>query len=282
MKKKGNLEFIELLNGLVFFSPVSLLVRTQAGISMSEFFILQAILSFVILACEIPTGLVTDRIGYKNSLVLSQSLLCISRALLLAAFLSKSLGLFVIEALVEGISSCFLSGTNSAYLYNICTEDEFLVRSARISNFGTAGFIISTICYVFIYHFGGIVSLIGATIVACFLAIPLTIGLPKEDAIQHNEGNAEKTIVFFKDKIIIVFILFAAAFSIGSLVINFFYVDKLMNIGIKEEWMSLIIILYSLFQMLSEKILNVVPRKRYRILMLTSATIGGDCPKTLI
>ncbi|MDY6324313.1 MAG: hypothetical protein SPL99_04530 [Catonella sp.] len=48
-----------------------------------------------------------------------------------------------------------------------------------------------------------------------------------------------------------------------------------MNIGIKEEWMSLIIILYSLFQMLSEKILNVVPRKRYRILMLTSATIGG-------
>ena len=149
MKKIGNLEFIELLNGLVFFSPVSLLVRTQAGISMSEFFILQAILSFVILACEIPTGLVTDRIGYKNSLVLSQSLLCISRALLLAA-----------------------------------------------------------------------------------------------------------------------------AFSIGSLVINFFYVDKLMNIGIKEEWMSLIIILYSLFQMLSEKILNVVPRKRYRILMLTSATIG--------
>lgn len=150
MKKIGNLEFIELLNGLVFFSPVSLLVRTQAGISMSEFFILQAILSFVILACEIPTGLVADRIGYKNSLVLSQSLLCISRALLLAA-----------------------------------------------------------------------------------------------------------------------------AFSIGSLVINFFYVDKLMNIGIKEEWMSLIIILYSLFQMLSEKILNVVPRKRYRILMLTSATIGG-------
>lgn len=236
MKKIGNLEFIELLNGLVFFSPVSLLVRTQAGISMSEFFILQAILSFVILACEIPTGLVTDRIGYKNSLVLSQSLLCISRALLLAAFLSKSLGLFVVEALVEGISSCFLSGTNSAYLYNICTEDEFLVRSARISNFGTAGFIISTICYVFIYHFGGIVSLIGATIVACFLAIPLTIGLPKEDAIQHNEGNAEKTIVFFKDKIIIVFILFAAAFSIGSLVINFFYVDKLMNIGIIDRY----------------------------------------------
>ena len=56
MKKIGKLEIIEFLNGLVFYSPVSLLVRTRAGVSMSEFFILQVILAFVILSFEIPTA----------------------------------------------------------------------------------------------------------------------------------------------------------------------------------------------------------------------------------
>lgn len=32
-----------LFNGLVFFAPVALLVRTTAGVSYSQFFLLQAI-----------------------------------------------------------------------------------------------------------------------------------------------------------------------------------------------------------------------------------------------
>ena len=36
------------LNGLVFFAPVALLVRTQAGVSEHVFFLLQALLSGVI------------------------------------------------------------------------------------------------------------------------------------------------------------------------------------------------------------------------------------------
>lgn len=37
--KTDALDLTSLLNGLVFFSPVSLLVRTTAGISLSQFFI---------------------------------------------------------------------------------------------------------------------------------------------------------------------------------------------------------------------------------------------------
>ena len=43
--KTDALDLTSLLNGLVFFSPVSLLVRTTAGISLSQFFILQAIMA---------------------------------------------------------------------------------------------------------------------------------------------------------------------------------------------------------------------------------------------
>lgn len=58
------------LNGLVFFAPVALLVRTQAGVSEHVFFLLQALLSGVIFLGEIPTGFITDKIGYRKSLIL--------------------------------------------------------------------------------------------------------------------------------------------------------------------------------------------------------------------
>ena len=78
------------LNGLVFFAPVALLVRTQAGVSEHVFFILQALLSGVIFLGEIPTGFITDKIGYRKSLILAQVLLLGARSLLLAAFVSRS------------------------------------------------------------------------------------------------------------------------------------------------------------------------------------------------
>ena len=93
---------VSFFNGLVFFAPVSLLVRTQAGVSQSMFFLLQALLSAI-------TGFLTDRIGYKRSLVLSQSLLLLARSLLFVSFLCKNPVLFAIEAAVEGLSYCFSS-----------------------------------------------------------------------------------------------------------------------------------------------------------------------------
>ena len=102
------------LNGLVFFAPVALLVRTQAGVSEHIFFLLQALLSGVIFLGEIPTGFITDKIGYRKSLIWAQVLLFGARSLLLAAFVSRSLALFVVEAVVEGIAACFTSGTGSA------------------------------------------------------------------------------------------------------------------------------------------------------------------------
>ena len=135
---------VSFFNGLVFFAPVSLLVRTQAGVSQSMFFLLQALLSAITFLGEIPTGFLTDRIGYKRSLVLSQSLLLLARSLLFVSFLCKNPVLFAIEAAVEGLSYCFSSGTDSAYLYEVYGNEAYLSKTAHASNCGTAGFLIST------------------------------------------------------------------------------------------------------------------------------------------
>lgn len=245
------------LNGLVFFAPVALLVRTQAGVSEHIFFLLQALLSGVIFLGEIPTGFITDKIGYRKSLILAQVLLLGARSLLLAAFVSRSLALFVVEAVVEGIAACFTSGTGSVYLYALYGENGYLAKTAHAGNFGTAGFIISTVAYAGIYKISGMEGLLITTVVMDIIAVVLSFYLRSESSKTIIADRKEVQILaIFKNKKAFLFVISLAIFSIAWLLINFFYVVKLENCGLPVEWMSLIILSYSAVQMLAEPILG--------------------------
>ena len=269
------------LNGLVFFAPVALLVRTQAGVSEHVFFILQALLSGVIFLGEIPTGFITDKIGYRKSLIWAQVLLFGARSLLLAAFVSRSLALFVVEAVVEGIAVCFTSGTGSAYLYNLYGENGYLVKTAHAENFGIAGFIISTVAYAGIYKISGMEGLLITTVVMDIIAVVCSFFLRSESSKTIIADRKEVQILaIFKNKKAFLFVISLAIFSIAWLLINFFYVVKLENCGLPVEWMSLIILIYSAVQMLAEPILGKLSdgkngkSGREKLPAVTAATAG--------
>ena len=269
------------LNGLVFFAPVALLVRTQAGVSEHVFFLLQALLSGVIFLGEIPTGFITDKIGYRKSLILAQVLLLGARSLLLAAFVSRSLALFVVEAVVEGTAACFTSGTGSAYLYDLYGENGYLVKTAHAENFGTAGFIISTVAYAGIYKISGMEGLLITTVVMNIIAVVCSFYLRSESSKTVIADRKEVQILaVFKNKKAFLFVISLAIFSIAWLLINFFYVEKLENCGLPVEWMSLIILSYSAGQMLAEPILGKLSDEkngksgRGKLPAVTAATAG--------
>ena len=269
------------LNGLVFFAPVALLVRTQAGVSEHVFFLLQALLSGVIFLGEIPTGFITDKIGYRKSLILAQVLLLGARSLLLAAFVSRSLVLFVVEAVVEGIAACFTSGTGSAYLYALYGENGYLAKTAHAGNFGTAGFIISTVAYAGIYKISGMEGLLITTVVMDVIAVVCSFYLRSESSKTVIADRKEVQILaVFKNKKAFLFVISLAIFSIAWLLINFFYVEKLENCGLPVEWMSLIILSYSAVQMLAEPILGKLSdgkngkSGRGKLPAVTAATAG--------
>ena len=269
------------LNGLVFFAPVALLVRTQAGVSEHVFFLLQALLSGVIFLGEIPTGFITDKIGYRKSLILAQVLLLGARSLLLAAFVSRSLALFVVEAVVEGIAACFTSGTGSAYLYALYGENGYLAKTAHAGNFGTAGFIISTVAYAGIYKISGMEGLLITTVVMNIIAVVCSFYLRSESSKTVIADRKEVQILaVFKNKKAFLFVISLAIFSIAWLLINFFYVEKLENCGLPVEWMSLIILSYSAVQMLAEPILGKLSdgkngkSSREKLPAVTAATAG--------
>lgn len=269
------------LNGLVFFAPVALLVRTQAGVSEHIFFLLQALLSGVIFLGEIPTGFITDKIGYRKSLIWAQVLLFGARSLLLAAFVSRSLALFVVEAVVEGIAACFTSGTGSAYLYDLYGENGYLAKTAHAGNFGTAGFIISTVAYAGIYKISGMEGLLITTVVMDIIAVVCSFYLRSESSKTIIADRKEVQILaVFKNKKAFLFVISLAIFSIAWLLINFFYVVKLENCGLPVECMSLIILSYSAVQMLAEPILGKLSdgkngkSGRKKLLAVTAVTAG--------
>ena len=269
------------LNGLVFFAPVALLVRTQAGVSEHIFFLLQALLSGVVFLGEIPTGFITDKIGYRKSLILAQVLLFGARSLLLAAFVSRSLALFVVEAVVEGIAACFTSGTGSAYLYALYGENGYLAKTAHAGNFGTSGFIISTVAYAGIYKISGMEGLLVTTVVTNIIAVVCSFFLRSENSKTVTADRKEVQILaVFKNKKAFLFVISLAIFSIAWLLINFFYVEKLENCGLPVEWMSLIILIYSAVQMLAEPILEKLSvgkngkSDRKKLLAVTAVTAG--------
>ena len=259
----GGLAAVSFFDGLVFFAPVSLLVRTTAGVTVSQFFLLQAAIACTVLAAELPAGRLTDRIGCRSTIVLCEGGFLAARALLLAAFLNRSLPLFVLEAAVEGLAISFESGTRSAYLYLTVPPELYLTRTARVENWGTAGFIASTVCYAGLYALWGLTGLLAATVCTSALAFLSALRLPQEPAhkaaSQTRQRPAAGLLHALRGRKALVLIATLAAVSMGQLLVNFFYADKLRACGLREEWMTPLILGYSALGLVSEPVLARIP-----------------------
>ena len=262
----GGLAAVSFFDGLVFFAPVSLLVRTSAGVTVSQFFLLQAAVSCTVLAAELPAGRLTDRIGYRSTIVLCEGGFLLARALLLAAFLRCSLPLCVLEAAVEGLAVSFESGTRSAYLYLTTPSEVYLTRTARVENWGTAGFIASTVCYAGLYAVWGLTGLLAATVCTSALAFLSALTLPQEPAHAASPAAemrpAAGLLRALRGRKALVLIAALAAVSMGQLLVNFFYADKLLACGLREEWMTPLILGYSALGLLCEPVLARIPAGR--------------------
>lgn len=257
---KNKLKFYYLVSfckGLVFYAPVALLIRTRRGISYQEFFILQIILSAVILLGEMPTGKIVDKFGYKNSLIVSQLVLFVARVLFLFA---NNLFVFVIEAILEGISFCLLSGTDSAYIYEIEGEVDYSHSIAVARSFGDLGFIISTVLFSLLYRYIKLNGLIYLTLISTFIGLLLLFLIPREIHTKETSPIPIREIFSSIKLKAIPILLESAVFNLGNLIVNFFFITKILEIGLSEEVMGPIIIAYSTVLLISPRLIELSRR----------------------
>ena len=99
-----------------------------------------------------------------------------------------------------------------------------------------------------------------STIVSGILAVLFAIGLdeksPCETGGKNHSHDISKIMELFKNHNSRSIMLILSIFSVIWILINFFYVEKLTSLGISEEWISGIILGYSLIEMLAEPIVS--------------------------
>lgn len=106
--------WIRICFSLLFVIPVVSLYWQRYGMDLQDIFLLQAIFALSVVLLEVPTGFIGDRIGRKKTLLLACG---IAAAGWTVYALADSFAWFVVVEVVLGVAFSFLSGTDTALLY---------------------------------------------------------------------------------------------------------------------------------------------------------------------
>lgn len=171
--------------------PILVLYFQDNGMSIYQVFLLQAIYSFVIVVFEVPSGYFADRVGRRTSII---------AGVILAAFamgiyaISTGFATFLIGEILFGLSAGFISGADSAILYEslliLKKEKEYKKLESKthaIASFseGAASLLggwlaLASLKLPFVVHTA-----------VLFFVIPIAFSLkePKQHEFEIAEGN---------------------------------------------------------------------------------------------
>ncbi len=148
------LYIIKISKWLMLYMPIVKLFYEENGLNNFQLLTLHAVYSITIFFLEIPSGYVADIWGRKKSLILGTILGCLGFAIYSATY---GFWGFLFAELALGIGQSFISGTDSAMLYDtlidIKKENKYLKYEGEITAAGNfaeaaAGLIISALVFL--------------------------------------------------------------------------------------------------------------------------------------
>lgn len=161
------LYFIKIAKWFNLIMPIVVLFYQENGMSMSQIFILKSVYSVAMVATELPSGYLADVWGCRKTILWGAILGAIG--MLIYSF-SADFYSFIFAEIVLGIGFSFISGADSAILYDSLKadnrEEEYIKYEGRITsagNFaealaGVAGGLLATISFRTPYYFQFIVA----------------------------------------------------------------------------------------------------------------------------
>ena len=195
-KCKKNLILISLiifLNSINLYNVVAILYYK----SITDSFVLgMSIFSIVTISSalfELPTGILSDKIGRKKTIVYGSICSLISAIILL---LANNYLLLTVYAIISGIEIAFFSGNNDAYVYEnlkmIDNENDYIKFIGKVKSMGylagaLSGFVGAILLYFFSYKF-----IIGISIIPKIIQLVLSLFLGVINIIRvNNEKKSE-------------------------------------------------------------------------------------------
>jgi MFS family permease len=119
---------------------ITLFWKDQIGMSLTSILLLQGIFSITMVVMEYPSGYVSDRIGYRSALNFAALLGIVGWGLYAWA---DSFGQVLVAEIILGISISFISGTDSALLFETLKahgkEQNYTRHEGRMNGFAQIG-----------------------------------------------------------------------------------------------------------------------------------------------
>jgi MFS family permease len=187
---------IQALRWFLLIMPIVVLFFQDNGLSMKEVLLLQSIFSIGVVLFEVPSGYFSDVVGRKTSIIIGSVLATIGFSVYIVSY--SFIG-FLIAELTLGLGASFISGTDSALLYDTLAisnrEKDYPKIEGRLSS-------ISNFSEAIASFLGGFIALISLRTpfyietFLVFLTIPVAFTLiepPKQK--NENKQGAIKEIV---------------------------------------------------------------------------------------
>lgn len=144
--KKANL--IIYLQSLLQFqgfigSVIFIFYTKYMGLNTSQYLFCDSLLFLIMSVCEVPSGLISDYVGRKKMLIISQLFICLGMMILL--FVPSYTGA-VIVSIIYGIFGALQSGNSESILYEIYEKHNNIKYYENIqSKSRSVGFIFSIV-----------------------------------------------------------------------------------------------------------------------------------------
>lgn len=131
------LYIVKLAKWFMLTMPIIVLFYQENGLSMQDVFSLKAFYSIAIVCMEIPSGYFADVWGRRKTLILGSVLGCLG--FVIYSFSYEFWG-FLMAELILGIGSSFISGADSALLYDSLLQEKkektYLKQESRMMSVG--------------------------------------------------------------------------------------------------------------------------------------------------
>lgn len=270
---------ISFLQGMVFYGPIATLYRTAAGVTIGQIALIESISFLLMLLLELPWGLVTARIGYKNTLLASCTLYFVSKIIFWQAATFSG---FLMERILLSIVLTGFSGCDTAYLYLCAGEENAQQTFGRCDALGMAGLLTASAFFSgFLgehYRLAALLTIFSygaAALTALFLfPVPLEKAdqAPIKTQLQALSQNLQSTPQLLP------FLLSSALLTeVCQLCTVFFSQPLYQQAGMPESFMGLFYILTAIAGMcgaLSHRVIRLTGEKLYApLLCITAAAL---------
>lgn len=182
---------IKLSKWLMLTMPIVFLFYRENGLGTQELFVLKAVYSFVIVVFEIPSGYIGDAWGRKNAMIVGAVLGTVGFGIYCFA---RGFNGFLVAEIVLGVGQSFISGSDSALLYDSLVEAKkeplFLETEGRLISVGNYAEAIAAPLGVLLAAASLRTPYVVQALIA-FSAIPAALTLREPVHIPLSSGNVK-------------------------------------------------------------------------------------------